>query len=371
MNSIIQPVIIGSEIYRQSSFGINHPLAIPRVSTVLDMTKALGWCDLGEYRAAPCAKPKLLQQFHSPNYITALQSIEYSQEVTAVERKIYNIGTLSNPVFSKMFQRPATSVGSSVLAAELVACGGRAYSLGGGLHHGMATHANGFCFLNDLVFAIRRLRSLGIQRVAYVDLDAHHCDGVEVAFESDNDLLIVSTHEALRWPYSGKLKDNSQDKRVNIPLPKACNDDEFLLIVDQVILPVIKRFAPEALLIQGGADALCDDPLSRMCLSNNVLWDTFTNLLELSDKVVLTGGGGYNPWAVARLWTGFWAIMCGRQLPSELNAPASSILRNLHWARKSKPEESVFQYFHDVPNKGIIRSEIQELLDYLKRVHLL
>ena len=141
MNAEIQPVLIGSEIYRQSSFGIDHPLSIPRVSTVLDMIKALGWCGPGEYRTAPRAKPKLLQQFHSHSYISALQSIELSQQVNAVERKTYNIGTLSNPVFSEMFQRPATSVGSSILAAELVAGGGCAYALGGGLHHGMATYA--------------------------------------------------------------------------------------------------------------------------------------------------------------------------------------------------------------------------------------
>ena len=132
MNAAIQPVLIGSEIYRQSSFGINHPLAIPRVSTVLDMTEALGWCGPSEYRTAPRAKPKFLQQFHSQGYITVLQRIERSQQVNAFERKTYNIGTLSNPVFSEMFQRPATSVGSSILAAELVSSGGRAYALGGG-----------------------------------------------------------------------------------------------------------------------------------------------------------------------------------------------------------------------------------------------
>ena len=371
MNAAIQPVLIGSEIYRQSSFGIDHPLSIPRVSTVLDMIKALGWCGPGEYRTAPRAKPKLLQQFHSHSYISALQSIELSQQVNAVERKTYNIGTLSNPVFSEMFQRPATSVGSSILAAELVAGGGCAYALGGGLHHGMATYANGFCFLNDLVFAIRRLRSLGIQRISYVDLDAHHCDGVEAAFENDDNLLIVSTHEEVRWPFTGQLKDNVLDRRVNIPLPKACNDDEFLSVVNKIVLPAIQRFSPEALIIQGGADALRDDPLSRLCLSNTALWQTFSNLLELSDRVILTGGGGYNPWAVARLWTGFWAIMSGRQVPCELDASASSILRDLHWARKSEPGESVFQYFHDLPNKGIIRPEIQDLSEHLKRVHFL
>ena len=270
-----------------------------------------------------------------------------------------------------MFKRPATSVGSSILAAELVAGGGRAYALGGGLHHGKAKYAYGFCFMNDLVFAIRRLRSLGIQRVAYVDLDAHHCDGVLEAFEQDDNLLILSTHEEGRWPFTGILEDNIKDRVINIPLPKACNDDEFLLAVDQIVLPAVIRFSQEALIIQGGADALFDDPLSRLGLSNIALWQTLTYLTELSDRIILTGGGGYNPWTVARLWTGFWAIMSGRTVPSELNESASLILQELNWDRKLKPEKRLLHYIQDVPNKGFIRPKMRYLLDHLKSVHLL
>ena len=370
-NTVIKSFLIGSEIYRRSSFGRNHPLAIPRVSTVIDMTKELNMCSQYEFVIAPCAKPKLLQEFHSQDYISALQRVEISQKVTEIERKNYNIGTLSNPVFREMFKRPATSVGSSILAAELVADGGRAYALGGGLHHGKAKYANGFCFMNDLVFAIRRLRSLGIQRVAYVDLDAHHCDGIMEAFEEDDNLLILSTHEEGRWPFTGMLGDNIKDRVINIPLPRACNDDEFLLAVDQIVLPAVIRFSPEALIIQGGADALLDDPLSRLGLSNIALWQTLSYLTELSDRIILTGGGGYNPWTVARLWTGFWAIMSGRTVPSELNESASLILQELKWSRKLKPDKRLLHYIHDLPNKGFIRPKMRYLLEYLQSVHLL
>jgi acetoin utilization protein AcuC len=142
MNSAIQPVLIGSEIYRHYSFGANHPLVIPRVSTVIDIINALDWFVASDYRTAPRAKPKLLQQFHSQGYVDALQSIGLSQKVNALERQKYNLGTLSNPVFKEMFKRPATSVGSSIL----VAGGGSAYALGSGLYQGMAKHANGFVF---------------------------------------------------------------------------------------------------------------------------------------------------------------------------------------------------------------------------------
>ena len=368
---MIKSFLIGSEIYRRSSFGRNHPLAIPRVSTVIDMTKELNMCGQYEFVIAPCAKPKLLQEFHCQDYISVLQRIEISQKVTEIERKNYNIGTLSNPVFREMFKRPATSVGSSILAAELVAGGGRAYALGGGLHHGKEKYANGFCFMNDLVFAIRRLRSLGIQRVAYVDLDAHHCDGIMEAFEEDDNLLILSTHEEGRWPFTGILGDNIKDRVINIPLPRACNDDEFLLAVDQIVLPAVIRFSPEALIIQGGADALLDDPLSRLGLSNIALWQTLSYLTELSDRIILTGGGGYNPWTVARLWTGFWAIMSGRTVPSELNKSASLILQELKWNRKQKPGKRLLHNIQDVPNKGFIRPKIRYLLEHLQSIHLL
>ena len=134
-------ILIGSEVYRNSQFGGKHPLSIPRVSAVLDLVRALGICDKEEYKTGPCAKPELLKSFHTADYIAVLKKTEVSQKISEKDAKTYNIGSLSNPVFPEMFKRPATSVGSSLLAADLVANGGRAYSLGGGLHHGMTGYA--------------------------------------------------------------------------------------------------------------------------------------------------------------------------------------------------------------------------------------
>jgi acetoin utilization protein AcuC len=130
-----------------------------------------------------------------------------------------------------------------------------------------------------LAFAIRRLRSLRIERIAYVDLDAHHCDRFEAAFGNDDDFLIVSTHEEIRWSFTDTLRDNAPDRLVNILLPKSCNDGEFSSVIHQIVLPATRRFSPEALIIQGGGDAPRDDPLSR--LSNGALWRAFSNLHDL------------------------------------------------------------------------------------------
>ena len=362
-------ILIGSEVYRNSQFGGKHPLSIPRVSAVLDLVRAIGICDKEEYKTGPCAKPELLKSFHTADYIAVLKKTEVSQKISEKDAKTYNIGSLSNPVFPEMFKRPATSVGSSLLAADLVANGGRAYSLGGGLHHGMTGYANGFCFLNDLAFAINRLRDLGVQRIAYIDLDAHHCDGVAAAFPEDENLFVVSTHERKRWPFTGGLDENIPDRFLNVPLPSHCNDSEFMFVFEKLVLPLLDRFQPEALIIQGGADALVEDPMSRLCLSNQVIFKILSILLGSSQRVLLTGGGGYNPWTVARLWTGFWALMSGRTIPEVLPNQATELLRSLSWQRQTKPKEIMLNSIYDVPMEGQLRDEVRDIVKKVSSFH--
>ena len=362
-------ILIGSEVYRNSQFGGKHPLSIPRVSAVLDLVRAIGICDKEEYKTGPCAKPELLKSFHTADYIAVLKKTEVSQKISEKDAKTYNIGSLSNPVFPEMFKRPATSVGSSLLAADLVANGGRAYSLGGGLHHGMTGYANGFCFLNDLAFAINRLRDLGVQRIAYIDLDAHHCDGVAAAFPEDENLFVVSTHERKRWPFTGGLDENIPDRFLNVPLPSHCNDTEFMFVFEKLVLPLLDRFQPEALIIQGGADALVEDPMSRLCLSNQVIFKILSILLGSSQRVLLTGGGGYNPWTVARLWTGFWALISGRTIPEVLPNQATELLRSLSWQRQTKPKEIMLNSIYDVPMEGQLRDEVRDIVKKVSSFH--
>jgi len=364
-------ILIGSEIYRNSQFGGKHPLSIPRVSAVLDLVRAIGICDKEEYKTGPCAKPELLKSFHTADYIAVLKKTEVSQKISEKDAKTYNIGSLSNPVFPEMFKRPATSVGSSLLAADLVADGGRAYSLGGGLHHGMAGYANGFCFLNDLAFAINRLRDLGVQRIAYIDLDAHHCDGVAAAFPEDENLFAVSTHERKRWPFTGGIDENIPDRLLNVPLPSQCNDTEFMFVFEKLVFPLLDRFQPEALIVQGGADALVEDPMSRLCLSNRVIFKILSILLESSQRVLLTGGGGYNPWTVARLWTGFWALISGRTVPEVLPNQATELLRSLSWQRQTKPKEIMLNSIYDVPMEGQLRDEVSDSVKKVSSLHKL
>ncbi|SFJ58604.1 acetoin utilization protein AcuC [Jannaschia pohangensis] len=357
------PLLLGSEIYRGSSYGQWHPLRVPRVSTVLDLSRALGWLPPARFRSSPRARPAALSVWHTPAYLAALQRAEASQTVDEATRERHGLGSAANPVFPEMFRRPATGAGGSLLAGELLRHGGRVHNPGGGTHHGMPDRANGFCYLNDAVLAVISLRRNGAQRVAYVDIDAHHMDGVEHAFADDPDTLLISTHEEKRWPFTGALTDAGIGQTFNLPLPRGLNDSEFALARDRVILPAVEAFAPDAIVLQCGADAVDEDPLSRLSLSNNAHWDVVARLMEMAPRFLLLGGGGYNPWSVGRLWTGAWAVLSGQDVPERLPPEAEAVLRGLRFdgnSRGKNPPEHWFTTLRDAPRTGPIRGEVQD-----------
>lgn len=137
------------------------PLRVPRVSTVMDLSRALGWLPDAQFVTSPRAKPAALTAWHRREYIDALQRAEAAQAVSAEDKARFHIGTVSNPVFPEIFRRPATAAGGSILAGELLAQGGVIYNPAGGTHHGLPDRANGFCYLNDPVLAMLSLRARG------------------------------------------------------------------------------------------------------------------------------------------------------------------------------------------------------------------
>src|SRR6056297_3596845 len=221
-----QPVMLGHDIYRGSSYGAWHPLRIPRVSTVMDLARALGWLPRERFRRSPRVKPGALAVWHEPAYVAALQRAEAEGAAREGDAERFGLGTVANPVFPEVWRRPATSAGGSFLAGELLARGGVVYHPGGGTHHAMPGRANGFCYLNDPVLAMLALRRAWARRIAYVDIDAHHCDGVEDGFAGDPDTLLISVHEDRRWPFTGRLEDDGGGNCVNLPVPRGLNDTE-------------------------------------------------------------------------------------------------------------------------------------------------
>lgn len=367
-----QPLFFGSEIYRGSSYGQWHPLRVPRVSTVMDLARALGWLGADQYRTSPRAKAQALTIWHTPAYTEALSQAEADQAVSDVVRTRHGLGTVANPVFPDMFRRPATAAGASLLAGELLAQGGVIYHPGGGTHHGFPDRAGGFCYLNDPVLAILSLRRAGAARIAYVDIDAHHMDGVQHGLAGDPQTLLISVHEEKRWPFTGALEDDGGGNCLNLPVPRGLNDTEMAAIRDRLILPALAGFAPDAIVLQCGADAVSEDPLSRLTLSNNAHWEIVAALMALGcPRLLVLGGGGYNPWSVGRLWTGVWATLNGHTIPERLPDAAQDVLRALTWEKPPQagriPPEHWFTTLRDAPRPGPIRAEVADRIAELTR----
>ena len=365
----LSPRFIGSEVYRFSSYGHWHPLRIARVSTVMDLARALGWLPASQYVNSPRAKPAALTGFHTAAYLSALQKAEATQTVDDTTRDRHGLGTPSNPVFAEMYRRPATAAGASLLAGEMLRNPGVIFSPGGGTHHGMPDRANGFCYLNDPVLAIQSLRRSGAQRIAYLDIDAHHPDGVEHAFSQDPATLLLSIHEENRWPRTGAITDAGVGQVYNLPVPAGFHDDDMAFVFETLILPAIAQFSPDAIVLQCGADAVKEDPQSRLALSNNAHWSVVAGLRGLSPRYLVLGGGGYNPWSVGRLWTGVWAVLNDFPIPDPLPQSAQMVLAGLEWndpMRPRPPQPHWITTLRDAPRNGAIKPEIRERVSILK-----
>ncbi len=356
----LQPVFVGSDVYRRAAYGNNHPLAIPRVATVMELCGLLGWLDDASFRDSPQATAQQLAAFHEPDYIAALNRVDEAGRSDRQTRERYGLGTMENPVFAGMYERAATSVGGSILAAELAMEGRVAYHPAGGTHHGRPDRASGFCYFNDPVFAIRGFLDRGLRRILYVDLDAHFGDGVQDAFAEDGNVFTLSIHEAGRWPHAGHLEDRAGGAARNLPVPRGFNDSELDYLMQEAVLPLGRRFAPEAVVITCGADGLAGDPLSAMALSNLALWRAVEQLTALSPRAVVLGGGGYNPWTVARCWAGLWGRLRGEPIDAALPAEAQTLLRGLEsdLIDEDEVEGAWLTTLADRPNYGAVRSEV-------------
>jgi len=362
---------VASDHCERPGFGRNHPLAIQRVGAVLDLCRRLGWLDGQELARSRPASRAELAVFHDPDYVSALEHAVESGMVQPGVRQRYGFGTLENPIFADLFDRAATQVGGSLLAAELALEGRIVFHPAGGTHHGRPDRASGFCYFNDPVLALRRLQELGVRRVLYADLDAHHGDGVQDAFRDDPGVAFVSIHEADRWPHTGDLADVAGGRALNLPVPAGLNDTEFGLLFDEVVLPFARRFEGEAVVITCGTDALAGDPLSRLELSNLALWDAVEQLTLLAGPVVVLGGGGYNPWTLARCWTGLWARLSGREIPVALPEAAQVVLRELECdlVEEDEVDEQWLETLADRPRQGAVRAGVLALAEKGRCLH--
>lgn len=358
-----RPWLIANDIYRTSRYGGRHPLAIPRVSLAVDMIDALGWLDPEQYVESPIATVDQLSRFHDRDYIDAVRRCEAAQHATDEDKRRHNIGVNGNPVFGEIFRRPATACGATLMAIELLRDGGIVYSPAGGTHHGQADRASGFCYFNDPVLGLLAWLDEGLERIVYLDIDAHHCDGVELALGDDPRVMILSVHERERWPFTG-LDSDPEKNTHNFAMPRSLNDSEFDYVLEAGLLPLIDRFEPQAIMVQCGSDALADDPMSKLELSNRCHWRAVQAVRDIARKLLVLGGGGYNPYAVGRCWAGVWARLAGHDIPDRLPPAAVELLDAIEWrhSRGRNPPGHWTGTLMDDERAGPIREEVRAVV---------
>ncbi len=363
----VPPVLVASEIFRTSRHAQGHPLAIPRVSLCVDLCRAMGWLPESSYREGPQATVDELGRFHGRDYIAAVERAEREQWLSDDDRRRFNLGINGNPIYGEVYRRPAIACGASLLSARSIMQGGIVYNPAGGTHHGLHQQASGFCVFNDPVLAILALLDGGLGRVFYLDLDAHFGDGVQLAFAEEPRVFTLSIHEDGRWPMrqpngSGSVEDRAGGAARNLPVPAGFNDDELAFLIDEAVLPLIAAFRPDAIVLQCGCDALADDPMTGLALSNRAFFSAVRAVMPMAPRLLVLGGGGYNPWAVGRCWAGIWATLNRLRLPDTVSEAAREVLAAVRWRHrwgKCPPERWFTTLVDEGPSGGAIRREIR------------
>jgi acetoin utilization protein AcuC len=324
----VKTALIHSDAYERFDYGPEHPLRMERLGLTYALMEAYGLTKVPGARVlepspAPAAA---LREFHTAEYLAVLRAADAGHPVPGAAR--YGLGPGDNPIWRGCYEASALACGASILAAELVARGDvtRAFAFAGGLHHAMPDRASGFCYLNDAVLAILALRRHGL-RVAYVDIDAHHGDGVQAAFYRSPDVLTISTHERgdRLFPGTGAVEECGEGPgrgyAVNLPLNPYTDDAVYLDAFDAVVPAAVRAFGPDVVVAQLGIDGHRTDPLTHLALSVDGFAAAVARIIDLAPRLVALGGGGYDLSNVARAWTWAWALMNEVTLAPELPAP--------------------------------------------------
>ncbi|GLX53172.1 acetoin utilization protein AcuC [Streptomyces hygroscopicus subsp. hygroscopicus] len=315
-------------------FGSGHPMDPVRLALTRKLVGALGVDQELEIVAAKPAGDSTLRLVHREDYIDAVKAA--SADPAGADGE-YGLGTVDDPAFAGMHEVSALIAGQSVAAAESVWRGDALHAVNftGGLHHAMPGAASGFCVYNDAALAIARLLELGAERVAYVDVDVHHGDGVQAAFWEDPRVLTISVHEHPRtlFPQSGWPQETGggagEGAAVNLPLPAGTGDAGWVRAFHAVVPELLADFRPQVLVSQHGADTHFEDPLAHLAVSLDAQRAVQMACHELAHeyadgKWVALGGGGYAVVdVVPRSWTHLVAIAAGRPVAPETVIPES------------------------------------------------
>ncbi|MGN6608593.1 MAG: acetoin utilization protein AcuC [Jatrophihabitans sp.] len=316
--------------YLAYDFG-DHPLNPIRLDFTMRLARSLGVLDRLELRPAHAADEQQLLTVHDADYLAAVRRASDDPTFSG-----YGLGTTDDPVFAGMYDASALVAGGSAAAATMLWRGEfeHAVNIAGGLHHAMRGYASGFCVFNDVVLAITTLLAAGAKRVAYVDIDVHHGDGVQAAFYRDPRVLTISLHQDPRtlFPGTGMASEigegAAEGTAVNVALPPGTNDRGWLRAFHAVVPGLLRAFRPDVLVTQCGCDTHHEDPLANLELSIDGQRAAIAALHQLAHETaggrwLAFGGGGYGlVRCVPRTWTHLLAEATGVQVAPSTPIPA-------------------------------------------------
>jgi acetoin utilization protein AcuC len=365
--------VILSEALWRIGHGENHPLRPERLQRAYDLMTAYEAFDGHDSRLVaprPATMDELLL-FHTKEYVDAVRSLSSGESTHAARQ--YNFGPGDNPVFEGMYEIASLKVGAALRATELVVSdeAAVAFSPAGGMHHARSNYASGFCIFNDIAVLIHFMLAQGL-RVAYVDIDVHHGDGVQEAFYDMDRVLTISVHESgyFIFPGTGFVRETGsgvgQGYAVNLPLAPYTDDEVYVWAFEQVVPPLLRWFEPDVVVSQLGIDTHFLDPLGHLMLTTEGYCRVVQRIKECAPRWIALGGGGYEVSVMPRAWTLAYGIMSNQEFPDQL--PASYAERygpgTLHDDHKPQVEKTTQDIARRHAAKAI--EELRERLPALR-----
>ena len=346
----------------QYQLSTEHPLRPIRLQYMHELMRASGLLDLENIAStAPrIATKQEIETSHDPDYVSIVEAI--SNGAIAPGMGEFGLGTPDNPVRSGIYETTALCVGSTLTASELVTSGKTdiAFAPAGGVHHhAMPRSAAGFGIFNDAVIAMKAMVEEGL-RVAYIDIDCHHGDGVQMGHYDSDQVLTISIHESGQWlfPGTGYVQEigagDGTGYSVNIPLAPYTQDNEWHAAFDVIIPPLVRAFKPDVLFTQLGIDTHFQDPLTHLSLTTQGFDLAVKKLGVLAAEIgkwVAVGGGGYDLSAVSRSWTMALASMANFDLPNDVPNEFTS-LSNLTTFADIPPAPAEQQYLDEIQSRN-------------------
>jgi acetoin utilization protein AcuC len=368
---LMKTAFVYTDAYLDYDYGPAHPLKIIRLKLTYELIHAYGLLSLPSVQTiiTKRAEEEDLATFHSKGYLNILKQANDGH--LPGDAYAYGLGPGDNPIFPGLYDWSLLATGATLQAVDSVAKGETeiAFNIAGGLHHAMRSRASGFCYINDPVIGILKLLRMG-KRVAYIDIDAHHGDGVQAAFYQTNQVLNISLHESgySLFPGTGFEYEIGEGEgegySVNLPFPAYTDDEIYLWAFEEIVPPLLQAFKPDIVVTQLGVDSFHNDPLTNLHVTIHGYEKIIRRIKELAPRWVALGGGGYDVSNVSRAWTLAWAVMNGIELSDEL--PETYIRKAARSGIYEKELRGGPKFSSSSQSKEI-RMEVERIVSYLKK----